>query len=432
MRLPWIHQRPELAAVLGNRNFLKLWFAQIATKSGENMLNFALVLLLYETTKSTLFVSALVALLKIPPILIPTFAGVIADSYDRRSVLLFANIARAGLVFFAIIFRGHAALLIVVAFAFSIIAQFFTPAESATIPALVKKEHLFLANSFFSFTNYLMFLVGYAAAGPLLERLGALQTFAIIVGLYGIAITLVSLLPRLTEHLKHFLRRNISFFHDFRVVLERLRDGVRYVRHHRATAMLILQVTSVFAIEGAIISLIPSIAKNLLQLTLAEISLYLILPTGIGTVIGVLIANVLKRRTKRGWLIAAGLFLDGIGLVLFSLWPLAKTVIASIGWPVLVVEHAYVAVLATISGFADPFVIVPIQTTLQEWTPEQERGRVFGILTTTMNVIALVPILLIGLLSTVIPIPVILLTLGCAILLVFFFSLRENRRAGLL
>ncbi len=425
-------KKPELTAVLTNRQFLKLWGAQISTKTGENILNFAMVLLIYDATKSTLIVSLLVALLKIPPILIPSFAGVIADSYDRKRVLLFANIGRALLAVLALAFHTHAGALMVVAFSFSIIAQFFTPAESAALPALVPKENLFLANSFFSFTNYLSFLAGYAAAGPLLERLGVLRSFTIVIVLYGVSITLTSLLPSLTEHLKHFQHRTIHFFKDFQIVVERLKDGVRYVRENRATASLILQVTSVFAIEGAIISLIPSIAKTMLEFSLADISLFLIVPTGIGTVAGVLIANVLKRRVKRGRLIAVGLFLDGVGLILFGCWPLVKALVVNLGLPVDAVLHGYLMALALMSGFADPFVIVPIQTTLQEWTPEQERGRVFGLLTTTMNVIGLVPILLIGLLSTVVPIPGILLSLGVIILIVFGLSLRENRRAGLL
>lgn len=431
MRLPFFHSSPSLATTLKNKNFLKLWGSQVTTKTGENILNFSLVLIIFELTGSTLLVSALVALLKIPPILVPSFAGVIADSYDRRSVLVFANLGRAVLVLFAIVFREQAPALMVVAFTFSIIAQFFTPAESASIPAVVRRDELFTANSLFSFTNYAAFLTGYAAAGPLLERVGAVRTFLVTLGFYLTALSLVSLLPPLTEHLKHFRQRTIRFFHDFRLILARFRDGVRFIRQHRPIASLILQVTVVFAIEGSIIALIPTIAKNLLRFSLEEVSLFLILPTGVGTVIGVVLANILKRRWKRGWMIGVGLFLDGLGLVLFGLWPAVVSLITDLGWPVFVIERSFLVSLALLSGLADPFVIVPIQTTLQEWTPAEDRGRVFGILTTTLNLLGLIPILLIGLLSTVVPIPVILFCLGLVVLAVFGVSLRENRRLGL-
>ena len=92
------------ASVLRIANFRKLWAGQVASLAATNVLTFAFILAVYEQSKSNAAVAILVGMQSIPPILFSSVAGVIADSYDRRKVLLFAHLTRAASVIIAIVF----------------------------------------------------------------------------------------------------------------------------------------------------------------------------------------------------------------------------------------------------------------------------------------------------------------------------------------
>src|SRR5581483_10101278 len=59
-----------------------------------------------------------------------------------------------------------------IAFLVNSLSQFYTPAESSAIPLVVKRSQLITANSIFSTTLYVCFLLGFGLAGPLLAKFG--------------------------------------------------------------------------------------------------------------------------------------------------------------------------------------------------------------------------------------------------------------------
>ena len=421
-------QLQKYIGIIRYPNFLKLWGAQACTKLAENMFNFSLVILVFQISQSSFLVSVLVVLISIPPILLSAAAGVIADIRNRKTILVMSNVLRFLLVIVAIVFSHQAYILIGVAFLLSVIAQFFSPAEVSSIPALVSKDHLFTANSFYQFTSYAMFLAGYTIAGPALTHLGAIKLFMIVMGLYAISTLLTSLLPPLVENLKDLAATGLPKIFDYRAFWRRMVDGIRYIWTNRIIRFVIFQAAVVFSIERAFISLAPSFSQNFLRLNVEGLSLFVILPTGIGTLCGVLIANRFKHTANKSRLITIGMFIDGCALVALAIWPgilgfvrgLGITVSTETFIPIIVV------ILAWFSGFADPFILVPVQTTIHERTPAEDRGRVFGGLYTFSNIMGLLPVLVIGALSDFVKINYIVIVLGAIILAVtvqgvFFF-----------
>jgi MFS family permease len=416
MRLPFFHR---YESILRNRNFLKLWLAQVSAKISENFLNFSLVIILNELTHSTFLVSVFIAVVAIPPILLSAYAGVIADSFNRRTILVTSNLLRVLLVLVVIGFAHHPTALIVIAFFIAVVAQFFSPAEVASIPSLVHKDQLFTANSFYSFTGYATFLIGYTLAGPMLSRFGDRATFVLAIVLYLIAAFLVSRLPSLVDHLKKIDRPEANPFRDLPLFWERLKKGLGFIRRHKVVLFVIIQIGIVFSIERGFVSLVPSFAKDVFHLTIEQISYFLILPTGLGAVAGVLVVNRFKHRVPKHRLINIGMILDGLALLLIALWPGAQTVLgsgASAIDPGVLMKWA-VAALAFLSGFADPFIIIPAQTALHELTPDEERGRVFGALYTVINFLGIIPVLVIGAVAELVSMNLIILVLGSIILL---------------
>lgn len=412
---------------------MKLWGSQVVSKLADNCITFALVILIFQLSGSNFLVGLLVAIVAIPPILLSTGAGVIADSFDRRKILVIVNLLRAVNIAIALVFHNSVPVLMITAVTASIISQFFTPSESATIPTLVEKNKLFLANSFFSMTNYGAFLIGFSAAGPILERWGSTAPFIIGIVAYLLAAVLDSFLPRLNEHLERLTHRTINVLKDFSLVINRLKEGIRFVRTDRLILFIIFQVAVVFSIERAFISLVPSFSQDYLKFSVSEISTILILPTGLGTFVGALIANKFKHRVPKNKFINFGMFLDGILLGLFIFFQLFSSFLTSLipGVDPLTFTKIYIFTLAFFSGFADPFIIVPAQTSLQEKTPNENRGRVFGVLTFTMNIFGIVAVLIIGGLADLLSLPVAVASLSIIILVVATWGVRFYRRHSL-
>lgn len=409
--------------VLANRNFTKLWISQVLSQPAGHMLNFILAIRIYEITGSNFIVSLLVALVSVPPILFSSTAGVIADSLNRKYILIISNLLR-GVVVVGLIFYGDSYFtMLTLAFLISLVSVFFAPAETASIPTLTKRENLFAANTLFLFTLYASFLLGYSLAGPLLFWLGDKIYYLLIVA-FLIATFFDILLPSLDYHLKEKEEIERSIIQSFKVIWRKLKEGVYYIRSHPLVLLGVFQITFVFSIERAIIALVPDFATNLLHFNISQIGYFLITPVGLGALAGAVIANRLKVRVSKRKMITAGILIDGITLSLLPLFEIIEnqagnfSSLVSFYWLLIF----YVVVLAFLSGMADVTIIVSAQTMLQEETHQEKRGRVFGNLGMLMNLVGLPLILLVGFLANLYPVSRIILALGIATFLVGVIS----------
>ncbi|MBI4092803.1 MAG: MFS transporter [Candidatus Kerfeldbacteria bacterium] len=402
--------------ILGHANFLKLWGSQILNQSAGHILNFALAIRIFEISGSSTLVGILVATVSLPPVLFASLAGALADRFDRKVVLLLSNLCRAFVVVGFFLFGNSPFALITLGFMISAISQFFGPAESSSIPEVVDRKEIFIANSLFVSTVYITFLIGYSIAGPLLQAFGSAKVYAILFFAFILSAVLNAFLPRLSGHLEHAMRMR-EFFKQLR---GEIKDGIRFVRTHQKIFPLVVQFSIVFAIERSIVALLPALAKRTLDFTVQQISLYLILPAGIGAALGAVVGNILKRRWQKGTLIASGVLGAGLTLCLLPL-------VTHIGDPNLAVVNDtlqlwYTMALVFLTGFADVLIIVAAQTTFHEETPNHTRGRVFGSLITLMNLVGLPMILLVSKAAEWFPILNVILALGLMMVILGIFS----------
>ena len=128
-------------AVLRRRDFGLLWLAGLVSVAGDWVLMTALPYVVYDRTGSVLATAGMVAAQLAPSILLSSFAGVFVDRWDRRRVLVVANLLQA-LTVTALLLVGDGTLWIVyaVAAAQSAFASFSQPAESALLPTLVPRS----------------------------------------------------------------------------------------------------------------------------------------------------------------------------------------------------------------------------------------------------------------------------------------------------
>src|SRR5438067_139119 len=134
----------QVLLILRNRQFSKLWTAQVLSLVAQNFLNFALIIRVFDITQGTHFANVAVSLVVlafgIPSVFFAAVAGVYVDHWDRRLVMVIANLTRALLVLAYPYIEGQFWLILVLTFLVSTATQFFTPAEAATIPKLVGQK----------------------------------------------------------------------------------------------------------------------------------------------------------------------------------------------------------------------------------------------------------------------------------------------------
>jgi len=161
--------RPAMGVrdILRLPDFRRLWAAQAISDVGDGLTMLTLLLLVNELTGSTLALAAVSIALAIPPLTIGLVAGTYADRFDRRRMMIAADLLRAAVVLGFVLIGSPdlVPLLVVLAFVQASIGSFFTPARGALMPHVVPAEGLLAANSITQATRVVAGVIGTGLAG---------------------------------------------------------------------------------------------------------------------------------------------------------------------------------------------------------------------------------------------------------------------------
>ncbi len=153
MPTPAAEPRPGLAVLARYPAYRRLLGVRFAAQWGDGMFQAALgaaVLFNPERQADPLAVAAGLAVLLLPYSLVGPFAGALLDRWDRRRVLLWADVARAGLVLgvAGVVAAGIAGPpLYAAALAVTGVSRFVLAGLSIALPHVVDREHLVAANA---------------------------------------------------------------------------------------------------------------------------------------------------------------------------------------------------------------------------------------------------------------------------------------------
>jgi predicted MFS family arabinose efflux permease len=163
-----------------NRNLRLLWWGQIVSQLGDWFNAIALYSLLYELTGSATSVAVLMVLQFLPAAIITPFSGVIIDRFDRRKIMITADIVRGVVILGLLLVRTQGTVWIAyVVIAIAVAATgFFEPAKSSTLPSIVAREDLVTANALSTGTWSVMLALGASIGGLVSAAFGRNTTFA--------------------------------------------------------------------------------------------------------------------------------------------------------------------------------------------------------------------------------------------------------------
>jgi MFS family permease len=279
--------------------------------------------------------------------------GAVADSYDRRRVMIVAELVALACGLLLSVVSGRQAaglwLLYSVIFVISVAATFDNPAGAAMLPALVVRDQFQRAVAATSTTRALAFATGPAAAGFVIAEAGVGAAYAASATL--VLVSLVAL-GRLRAPPQESLRRA-----DWRAI----REGVSFVRSH-PIVLGCMTLDMLAVIFGGAAALLPIYAADILQ---AGARGYGVLASSldVGAILCSLVLTVLPPITRAGPALLASVALYGVATIAFGL---------SRSFPLSLA--AYTAV-----GMADQVSVVLRSTTIQLTTPDELRGRVSSV-----------------------------------------------------
>jgi MFS family permease len=141
---------------------------------GDWFNNIAVLTLAMHLTGSGLVVSAVLLSRTVPAVLFGPAAGVLADRFKRRTLLLAADYIRAVLAlgFLLVGARQQMGLAYLFGALLTAVSIFFTTAKNASIPELCAPEELMTANALTGSTTAIMQMLGGALGGFAVQGLG--------------------------------------------------------------------------------------------------------------------------------------------------------------------------------------------------------------------------------------------------------------------
>jgi MFS family permease len=344
-------------AALRNRDFRRLLSALAVSTAGDWIYGTALVVFVFEETHSAAWVAAASILRLIPYVLFGTLGGVIADRYDKRRVMVLADVSRAGLMFvLAAVAASSAPIAIAIAITFLSTAAGtpFGPALAATTPGVVKESDLSAANAALSTVEHTALVVGPALGGLLL----ILSSPALAFALNGL-----TFLASAASVSRIQVKAEVPAEEERSTLIERIVEGLRAIASSGQISILVIFFIAASFVYGFELVLLILVSERLLD-TGAEGVGFLTAAIGLGGVLAAGVASRLVDHPRSARSLSISILFAGLPIMLLSI--------------VRVPLIAYL--LLTLEGAGSIVLDVLTVTMLQRLLRKEVTARVFGVL----------------------------------------------------
>jgi len=366
-RLAGYHRLLALpASVAAAAPFATYLAASSLTLFGDSLFEMAVIWHIMEATGSAAVVGGIAAAIQLPVVLSAAFAGVLADRWSRKKLIVFSKVARGSVVASVFLFYRLGVLtpwhLLAVGVLDSFIQVLGGAASTAVIPNLVDRERVMTANSWLEGIRTGTPIAAQGLAGLIIAATGIAGAAGITSTLFLAGAGLFALIADVRYGGGGSKGRRLTG----RVFAVEFWNGLRQALRSRAVRWLMLVglVTNLL-IAGPIFVLMPFYASTVLEAGASGYG-YMKAAMTVGSLIGALVVGRFGRRMTVGaWL---GVGIGVLGALLASLSFSPSLWVACILWAVV--------------GICLPIVNIPVFTALQLSTPDDRRARTMTVFMT--------------------------------------------------
>src|SRR4030088_2362543 len=310
--------------VLRHTAFRNIWFAQLAAQLADKFLLFSLIILAYKISGGSTPVAITLLTYTVPAVLFAPIAGVIADRYDRKQIMMWCNFGRAAVVALIPIaalvpgLGADFAHLLLITLIFSAVGQLFGPAEAAVIPTILPRSALITANSMALLTMVLTLVVGGALA-PIVSRIDLYAPYWLAAALLVVGGTLIfaSEIPHLQRATESPVEEGRNRFH---VMWVDLKEGIDALRASRGLMLAFGQVSIAVLVLFMLFALAPAYVSKVIGIAAQDT--YLILgPATAGAILSAVLLGQFLRHLDRSRVLAGSLLANGVTLLALAAVP---------------------------------------------------------------------------------------------------------------
>lgn len=393
------------------KNFTLLAAGSFISSIGDYLYNIGVTVYLYSSTKSIGAVALMWlsrAVLRIPMLYM---SGIIADSCNKKKVIMFTNLISVIAAFLFIFANGQRIWLVyILAFLLQSLNDIDVSSEVAILPELVPKEELSYSNSIFSFLESTSTFLSPAIGGLLYKLYGSNILFIINAISFLIAGTLFGFIKynfvkaETAEEKPGIIRSGI--------------DGYKILSKYNSVKTIFI-IMSAFAILGRFYETFKVVVSDVLLNMRPEGIIYFDYALAIG---GLCVPFIVKFIRKRN------------DVLIFTI----STIMIGVGYIVFGYSHSFIItfiILITL-GLTQNIQGIYSRTIMQNNIPQEFLGRVFSFYKIQLTLFAIIGLLiaspiynLVGIGKSFLLISIVLIIL-CVWEFVYAFMQRKNIESG--
>lgn len=393
-----------------NRNWKKdivlFLSSQTISLFGSSLVQYAIMWYVTMNTQSGVMMTVYIICGFLPTFFLSPFAGVWADRYDRKKLIILADsaIALSTLILAIVFMSGYREmwLLFVVAAIRALGAGVQTPAVGAFLPQIVPEDKLTKANAANGSIQSIIMLVSPMISGALLTKASIVTIFFIDIVTAFIGISILVIFLRVEAHKKALENSNLSYFED-------MQKGINYIKGHHYVRNFFIFCAAFFFLFTPAAFLTPlqvtrAFGNDVWRLTAIEITFSTGMILG-----GIIIAS---------W----GGFKNRVYSMAFSSFISAFCIIA-LG----IVPNFYIyLIFMGFIGIVMPIFNTPSTVLLQEKVDPDYLGRVFGVFGMISSSMMPLGMLVFGPIADMIRIEYLLIGTGTFLFILSFFLIKNK------
>jgi len=396
------------------KDFGLLLSGQLVSQIGDKFYMLALALWVLKTTKSTAMMGGVLFCSFFPTFLMGVVAGAFVDKYDRKTIIVAADLIR-GLVIAVVVCLYFLGLLNIYAIfisqiLLSICAAFFNPAIPAVIPQIVKKSQLTRANSMTGFVRGFSSLVGPLLGGIAVASLGYAAVFVlnalsfIISGVFECFLKIPALKTKRVERTG---------------IMADVIEGLKYIFQYQKLVIILIMVAVIHFFVGSIEVFMPVISNQLMGSSAKNLG-YIQAFFGLGTLLMALIFSLYKINGKEAGFLFGSIF--------------------AFGSVCLVIAYLSFSGMNHVVIYLGPFLLLGsfiilaatcFRTILQKDVANEMAGRVFGASGTIGDISIPIAMLAYGFLLKFVNCGTLLAATGVSLMMLSGLFYRSYRRIGI-
>lgn len=401
--------------VRDNRNFRRLWLAQIVSEIGDWFYVVAVYSLLFDLIGTAKSVALALVFQVLPQFFSGPTAGAINDHVSRKKVMIFADLARAAIVLAMLFIRSRETLWLLYTLLIleSVMWALFEPGRSAVIPNITRSEaETVTANGLSSTTWAFNFFFGSAVGGVAAAWLGRESVFVVNSLSFLVSAYLIWRMVFEEPHTEGKGAFRLRDLFDFKPILE----GFRYVREHSEIRPIMFLKAGV-ALIGSNWVILPVLGEKVFPLTIPGMDAKqagmlgmsaLLGARGLGALIGPLTGGQWAGKDVGRMRIGVA-----IGFVAIFLGYVALGRAGSLGWaiPAVALAHAGASMIWVFSSsmlhflsedkfrgrvFSSDYMLLTLTLSLSAWVAGVliDQGMTVQRVATLTGMVALIPLAL--------------------------------------